>query len=98
MDDLAGQIVEHFPKEDKVFSKNKEILIGHTFFKHLFSNSCRNRGIIVMVPAHVVDFTFICDTHLKKWPNKPTKHRPQKLSITLLQVRMNTMKSNLYVI
>ena len=26
MDDLAEQIVEHFPTEDKVFSKNNEIL------------------------------------------------------------------------
>ena len=32
MHELAEQIVEHFPTEDKVFSKNNEILKGHTFF------------------------------------------------------------------
>ena len=47
MAQLAEQIVEHFPTEDKVFSKNKEILTGH--FKDLFSNSLRNPGVIVMV-------------------------------------------------
>ena len=31
MDDLAEQIVEHFPTEDKVFSKNNEIRKEHTF-------------------------------------------------------------------
>ena len=49
MAQLAEQIVEHFPTEDKVFSKNKEILTGHRFFKDLFSNSLRNPGVIVMV-------------------------------------------------
>ena len=28
MEALAEQVVQHFPKEDKVFSKNKEILKG----------------------------------------------------------------------
>ena len=36
MDELAEQIVEHFPTEDKVFTKNKEILKGGNFFKGLF--------------------------------------------------------------
>ena len=36
MDDLAEQIVEHFPKEEKVFSKNNEILKEHNFFKNIF--------------------------------------------------------------
>ena len=33
MDDLAEQIVEHFPKEDKVFSKNNKILKDIHFLK-----------------------------------------------------------------
>ena len=37
MDDLAEQIVENFPTEDKVFSKNYEILKEGTFFKNLFA-------------------------------------------------------------
>ena len=32
MDDLAEQIVDYFPTEDKVFSKNKEIHQRSTFF------------------------------------------------------------------
>ena len=49
MEELAEQIVEHFPKEDRVFFKIKEIVKGHKFFKDLFSNSLRNPGVIVMV-------------------------------------------------
>ena len=49
MDDLAEQIVEHFPTEDKVFSKNIEILKTHTFFKDLFFNLRRLPGLIVML-------------------------------------------------
>ena len=62
MDDLAEQIVGHFPTEDKVFSKNNEILKTHTFFKDLFSNSRRNLGVIVMVPVHAVAFVHVCIT------------------------------------
>ena len=36
MEELAQQIVEQFPKEDKVFSKNKEILKQHTFLNVFF--------------------------------------------------------------
>ena len=32
MDDLAEQIVEHFPTEDKVFPKNSAMLKGRKFF------------------------------------------------------------------
>ena len=32
MAELAEQIVEHFPTEDKVFSKNNVILKGHNIF------------------------------------------------------------------
>ena len=95
MDSLTEQIVEQFPKEDKVFSKTNKILKGYTFPKDLFSNSRRNRGIIVMVPSHAVDFISICVTHVKKLPNNPTTHPLQKLSLTLYQVGMKMMKRNL---
>ena len=95
MDDLAEQIVEHFPTEDKVFSKNKEILKGQTFFKDLFSNIHRNPGVIVMVSSHTVDFIFVLRTHVETYSSKSTTHPPQKLSLTLPQVRMNMMESNL---
>ena len=87
MDRLAEQIVEHFPTEDKVFSKNKEILKGHTFFKDLFSNTRRNPGVIVMVPTHAVTFFPVFVTHVDT--SKPT-HPPLKLSLTLPQVKMKT--------
>ena len=50
MDEFAEQIVEHFPTEDKVLSKNNKILKGYAFFKYLFANTRRNPGVIVMVP------------------------------------------------
>ena len=65
MDELAEQIVEHFPTEDKVFSNNNEILKRHTFFKDLFSNSRRNLGVIVMVPERVVAFISVFTTHVE---------------------------------
>ena len=65
MDDLAEQIVEHFPTEDKVFSKNNEILKEHKFFKELFSNSRRNLGVIVMVAEHAVAFISVFITHVE---------------------------------
>ena len=95
MDELAEQIVEHFPTENKVFSKTKVILKGHTFFKDLFSNTRRNPGVIVMVPTHAVDFIFVLEPHVESWPRKPTTHPLQNLLQALLQVRMMTMKSNL---
>ena len=90
MDRLAEQIVEHFPTEDKVFSKNKEILKGHSFFKALFSNSRRNPGVIVMVPKHAVAFIAVLVT-------QPTTYPLQNLLQHLPQVRMMMimMKSNL---
>ena len=77
MDELAEQIVEHFPKEDKVFIKNKEILKGQKFFKYLISNSLRNPGLMVMGASHAVNFFTVFVTschHVIKWPNKPTTH------------------------
>ena len=65
MDELAEQIVEHFPTEDKVFSKNKEILKEHTFFKDLFFNLRRNPGAIVMVLKNAVAFCTVLVTHVK---------------------------------
>ena len=88
MDDLAEQIVEHFPTEDKVLSKNTEILKGDKFFKVLFSNSRRNPGIIMMVPTHAVAFFSVVVTHVET--SKPTTHPPQNLSLTLPQARMKT--------
>ena len=48
MDDLAEQIVDYFPTEDKVFSKNKEIHQRSTFFNdfilQLTQKSWCNRG------------------------------------------------------
>ena len=93
MDDLAEQIVEHFPTEDKVFSKNIEILKEHTFLKDL--NSRRNPGVIMMVPEHAVAFVPVFITRVETWPIKQTTHPLQKLSQTPPQVRMNMMKSNL---
>ena len=90
MHDLAGQIVEHFPTEDKVFSKNNEVLKEHIFFKDLFSNSRRNLGIIVMVPSHTVDYISVLETHVERWRNKPTTHPLQKLALALRQVKMKT--------
>ena len=95
MDELAEQIVEHFPKEDKVFPKNNEILERHTFLKDLFSNSRRNPGIIVMVLTDAVAFFPVLVPYAEKWPKKPTTHPLQKLSLTLPQVRMMIMQSNL---
>ena len=63
MDDLAEQIVEHFPTEDKVFTKNNAIFKGHTFLKNLFSR--RNPGVIVMVPEHAVAFISVFTTHVE---------------------------------
>ena len=95
MDELAEQIVEHFPTEDKVFSENNEILKAHTFFKNLFSNSRRNLGIIVMVPSHAVDFISVLKTHVETYPSKPITHPLQKLPLILPQVRMKMFKKNL---
>ena len=83
MDDLAEQIVEQFPTEDKVFSNNIEILKTHTFFKELFSNSRRNLGVIVMVPEQPVAFISVFVTYATKWPKKPITHPLQKLSLAL---------------
>ena len=83
MDDLGGQIVEHFPTEHKVFSKNNEILKEHTFFKGLFSNSLRNLGLIVMVQKHAGTFISVFIIHVKKWASKPTAHPLQNLSQAL---------------
>ena len=69
MDDLAQQIVQHFPTEDKVFSKNKEILKEHTFFKDLFLNSHRNPGIIAKLSSHTVDFISVLETYVAIGPN-----------------------------
>ena len=85
MDNLAEQIVEHFPTEDKVFFKNNEILKAHTFFKDLFANSCRNPGIIVMVPTHAVAFFAVLVTPVEKWANKPTTHTLQKMSLKMMK-------------
>ena len=95
MDELAEQIIEHFPTEDKVFSKNKEILKGHTFLKDLFSNSRRNHGVIVMVRTHAVDFISVLETHVETWPNKPTTNTLQNMLHALRQVRMKMMKGKL---
>ena len=92
MDDLAEQIVEHFPTEDKVLSKNNEILKGGKFFTDLFSNSHRNHGIIVMVAKHAVAFLSVVKIHVEKWPSKSTTHPLQHIQLT--QVRM-MMMSNL---
>ena len=94
MDNLAEQVVEHFPTEDKVFSKNNEIL-DIFFFKDLFSNSLRNPGVIVMVLEHAVAFISVFMMHVETYSNKPTAHPLQKLSVTLPQVRMKMMKRNL---
>ena len=88
MDDLAEQIVEHFPKEDKVFSKNNEILKGHKFFKDLLSNPHRNPGVVVMVPKYAVAFISVLVTHVEKWASKPTADPPQNLSQALPQVNL----------
>ena len=90
MDDLAEQIVEHFPTEDKVFSKNNKILKEHTFFKDLFFNSRRNHGLIVMVRTHEVGFITVLDTYATQWPKKPKTHPLQNLLQALRQVRMKT--------
>ena len=66
MDDLAEQIVQHFPTEDKVFSKNNEVFKEHTFVKDLFSNTHRNPGVIVMVPRHAVALFSVVVTHAPK--------------------------------
>ena len=95
MDDLAEQIVEHFPTEDKVFSKNNAILKEHTFFKDLFSNSRRNLGLITTVPTYAVAFLSVVHTHALKYPYKPETHSFQKMLLTLPQVRMKMMKRNL---
>ena len=95
MAELAEQIVEHFPTEDKVFSKNNKILKAHTFFKDLFANSRRTPGAIVTVPKHAVAFLTVFATHVKEPPKKPTIHPLQKLPLTLTQVRMKMMKKNL---
>ena len=79
MDDLAEQIVEHFPKEDKVFSKHNEVLKEHTFVKDLFSILHRNLGVIVMVPEHAVAFVPVFITHVKNCASKPRTHLPQHL-------------------
>ena len=93
MEDLAEQIVEHFPTEDKVFSKNKEIFKRRTFLKDLFSNSRRNLGIFVMVAIHAVVFIFVFTTHVETWVRKATARlQLQKLSLTLLQAKMNMRK------
>ena len=92
MDDLAEQIVEHFPTEDKVFIMK---LLKDIVFKDLFSNSRRNPGIIVMVPLIAAAFFAALVTPVTKWANKPTIHALQKMSLTLSQVRMMTMKRNL---
>ena len=65
MDDLAEQIVEHFPTEDKVFTNNNEILKTYTFFSDLFSNSCRHPGVIVMVTQQAVALFSVFVTHVK---------------------------------
>ena len=93
MDELAEQIVEHFPTEDKVFSKNKEILKGYAFFKYLFSNSLRNPGAIV-VAEHTVGFFFVFITHVETWPNKPSTHPLQLIHLTSVRMKM-MKKSNL---
>ena len=64
MDELAEQIAEHFPKENKVFSKNKKILKGHAFID-LFSNLLRNPGAIVMVATHAVAFSTVLFMHVE---------------------------------
>ena len=93
MDDLAEQIVEHFPTEDKVFSKNKDIFKGHTFFKAFFSNSLRNPGVIMMVPTLGVAFFSVVVTHVET--SKLTTHPLKNRSLILPQVRMKMMKRNL---
>ena len=92
MDDLAEQIVEHFPTEDKVFFKNNKIHKGGKFFKDLFSNSCRNPGIIVKVAPHAVVLFIVFIAYVEIWPNKPTTHQLQRTHLT--QIRM-MMMSNL---
>ena len=92
MDDLAEQIVQHFPTEDKVLTNNNEIHKGGKFFKDLFSNLCRNPGIIVMVAAHAVALFMVFIAYVEKWPNKPTTHLLQHIQLT--QMRM-MMKNNL---
>ena len=77
MDELAEQIVQHFPKEDKVFSKDKTILKRQNFFKDLISNSFRNPGLMVMGASHAVNFFTVFVTscqHVIKWSEKPTTH------------------------
>ena len=87
MNELAEQIVEYFPTEDKVFSKNK----GHKVFKKLISNLLRNPGIIVMVTERAVGFFFVFITHVETWPNKPITHSLQKLTLTS-RVRMKVSR------
>ena len=91
MDELAGQIVEHFPTEDKVLFKNNQILKGHTFLNNLVSNSLRTLGTIVMVPKNAVAYCIVLVACVKQLPKKPTTHQLQKLSLTLPQVRMKMM-------
>ena len=85
MEELAEQVVQHFPKEDKVFSKTKEILRVYTFFKVLFSNSLRNPGVIVMVTVQAVALFTVFATLVETRASKPTTLPLQKLSLILPQ-------------
>ena len=95
MDELAEQIVEHFPTEDKVFTKNKEILKGGNFFLKVYFKTRRNPGVIVMVATHAVALFTVFIIYGETWPNKPTTYPLQKLPLSLRSVRMKMMKRNL---
>ena len=84
MDDLAGQIVEHFPTEDKVFSKSNEILKGRKFFKAFFYNLHRKLGVIATVPEHAVAFWSVLTTYVETQTIKPAIQSRKHRSLTLL--------------